>query len=85
MGLFTREVEGESLEFGYCFDVSGLSRGGDWDRRDVGLDRLTGRVHDDAGCDTSFFPCLGVVVCHAIYPLAGDSQGQLVSTIQDTG
>ena len=27
MGLFTRQGEGESLEFGYCFDVSSLGGG----------------------------------------------------------
>lgn len=77
-GLFTQAGEGEQLEFGYCFDVSGWYRqvGG------VGIEKartvLTGRT-DDAGCDTSVLSGLGVAVRYAVHPLAADSEGQLVS------
>lgn len=75
-GLFTQAGEGEQLEFGYCFDVSG------------GTDRLwkserkTGTVLtrlDCEGCDTSVLSGLGVAVRYAVHPLAADIEGQLVS------
>lgn len=70
-GLFTQAGEGEQLEFGYCFDVSGgTSRG----NRRVGQADRGG----DAGCYKSFLSSLGMVVRHAIHPLAADSEGQLV-------
>ncbi len=71
-GLFTQAGEGEQLEFGYCFDVSG---GMSWGDMRVGLaDR-----EDDAGCHSSFLSGLGVVVRDAVHPVAADSEGQLVS------
>ena len=80
MGLFTREGEGESLEFGYCFDVSSLDglMIGIWERCWTGQADGAGVIM--TGCDTSFLSGLGVVVRYAIYPLAVDSPGQLVST-----
>ena len=50
-GLFTPVGEGETLEFGYCFDVgtSGTVSG----------ICLGSADHDVSGCDTSLLPCLG--------------------------
>ncbi len=65
-GLFTQAGEGEQLEFGYCFDVS--------------LFALLGTIEEQtdvrclSGCDTSLLPSLGVVVRHAVCPLAANSQ-----------
>lgn len=63
-GLFTQAGEGEQLEFGYCFDVS--------------LFAMLGTIEEQtdirclSGCDSSFLPGLGVVVRHAICPLAAN-------------
>lgn len=64
-GLFTQAGEGEQLEFGYCFDVSLAAL----------LDTIGGQtdIRCLSGCDTSFLPRLGVVVCHAVCPLAANS------------
>lgn len=75
--MFGREGEGESLEFGYCFDVS-LSSG---TRFMVfmgirsGINRLTRGVGGDVGCYTSVFSGVGVVVRHAVHPVAAGGEG----------
>ena len=70
-GLFTQAGEGEQLEFGYCFDVSGWTSRGN--TRVGQADR-----EGDAGCYKSFLSSLGMVVRHAIHSLAADSERQLV-------
>lgn len=71
-GLFTQAGEGEQLEFGYCFDVSGGTGCGDlrMGQADSG---------DVAGRYTSVLSGLGMVVRYAVHSLAVDSEGQLVS------
>ena len=64
-GLFTQAGEGEQLEFGYCFDVS-LAALLSTTKRQTDIRCLSGR-------DTSFLPGLGVVVRHAVCPLAANS------------
>lgn len=60
-GLFTEAEEGEQLEFGYCFDVSGAN---------PDLELWKGAQDADTrgtGCDSGFFPDVGLVVCGTIY------------------
>ena len=64
-GLFTQAGEVEQLEFGYCFDVSVAAM--------LGIIEEQTDIRWLLGCDTSFLPGLGVVVRHAICPLATDS------------
>ena len=44
---------------------------GEWDKLTRG---------DDAGCYTSVLSGVGVVIRHAVYPLATGGEGQLVSS-----
>lgn len=72
-GLFTREGEGEQLEFGYCFDVCLHTKP---------HMRRTGEKADwkaGTGRYTSFLPSLGMAVCYAIRAVAANSQGKSVS------
>ena len=71
-GLFTQAGEGEQLEFGYCFDVSGGTSCGDLRMGQADSGDVTGRY-------TSVLSGLGMVVRYAIHSLAVDSEGQLVS------
>ena len=71
-GLFTQAGEGEQLEFGYCFDVSGGTGCGD-------LTMGQADSGDVAGRHTSVLSGLGMFVRYAVHSLAVDSEGQLVS------
>lgn len=73
-GLFAREGDGDALEFGYCFDVSGCFVGLNWIERGPRLGgwRLT---RGDVGCDQGILPGVGVVVCYAVCALAAHCKG----------
>ena len=73
-GLFTPVGEGESLEFGYCFDVCGSNNV---------LWEYTVRIGADLGvvlgCDTSILSSMGTALCCTVLALAFDTARLLVS------
>lgn len=72
-GLFTQADEGEQLEFGYCFDVSGPTQ----------LEVREGAQNADTretGCNSSLFPGLGLAIRGSIYLGTSNHKRSLVTS-----
>ena len=80
-GLFVSPQDRETLEFGYCFDVSRtLLRGVMEKRRSNRMVNKQG-ANRRAGVYKSILPSVGVAVCGAIHHAAVNSEGLLVSLL----
>lgn len=77
-GLFTQVGDGEQLEFGYCFDVSGLFRSITGESRR--LQRVWQKnLFHDSGRDTGIFSRLGLAICSTVYSRTSNNKRLLVS------